>query len=483
MTTTRSFTLFFALATTTWLLACDDTVAAPDTSAIDPDAGDVQTDEDGQIIPSDPWAVGAETDDWKVLFNYRGRLPTTQDDNELWFMEPDGSGQRTLTDLAGLNSEDPPLSCNYGCIVSRDLKWIAIATGPPSADGFELKLGKFNADYEVAVFKGLTLTGIIDFKFAGDRIFYSQKGTCEGASCQYELYVVDLAVNVNNHSKFLDFPPSDLLEGSTYKGHFKVSEDGNDIVMLHTTIRSVAVYLWRDGTGLVKLDFICKYGTEADCTGTGSEYNDTDPVAISPDNRYIVFFTFSDRWQHARIYDTNNPDQVQLSIIASVPSGLYIEKVCDPGNLAEWQWQRIRADPVFTPDGEEIVFLTETNCTDDGMPPDKPRTNLRRVKLATLLSGKTLEEADVYNVTKSPKGNVTANKRVTAFTLAPDGATVVFSATPTYDQHGDLIGDGTARQRNDREVYRMRLDGENMSQLTNNLGYRAEAPKLVTPAQ
>src|SRR5690606_33633953 len=119
------------------------------------------------------------------------------------------------------------------------------------------------------------------------------------------------------------------------KGHFKVSDDGTNLVMLQTTIRSVAVYLWRDGTGLVQLDFICKYGTQGDCSGTGSEYTDLDPVAISPDNRWIVFFTFSDRWQRARVYDTDNPDHIKLSIIASVPSGVYIEHACDDGVLAD----------------------------------------------------------------------------------------------------------------------------------------------------
>ncbi|MFT7582697.1 MAG: hypothetical protein ACI9MR_004380, partial [Myxococcota bacterium] len=44
---------------------------------------------------------------------------------------------------------------------------------------------------------------------------------------------------------------------------------------------------------------------------------------------------------------------------------------------------------------------------------------------------------------------------------------------------GQPISDGQARQRNDREVYRLKLDGTNMIQLTNDLSFSAESPFVV----
>ena len=129
------------------------------------------------------------------------------------------------------------------------------------------------------------------------------------------------------------------------------------------------------------------------------------------------------------------------------------------------------------PDGTEVIFLTESDCpTSDASAcegedipclPKKARTNLRRIKLDTLLSEKTITQTDVLNVTGNPFGDVTDNRRVTGFDLSDDGSTIVFTATPSFTQNNSPIADGNARQRNDREVYRIKLDGSNMTQLSN----------------
>lgn len=435
---------------------------------------------DGEVAEVDPWIAPVEANDFRIIYSNRGRLPDNSDENELWLMDNDGENEQALTALAKLGELDPPLSCNFGCIVSPDLVWIVVVTGPPTAEGFTLKLGKFNTDGEVKLLKGGDLTGIIDFEFAGARMFYSQKDTCTGPSCIYKMSVVELQDDVNLEIPFLTFPPETELEGSTYKGHFKVSADGENMVMLNTTIRSVSVYLWRAGTGLVELDFLCKFGDKENCEGTGSEYADTDPVAIDATGRRIAFFTFADRWQRIRLYDTENPTQLKSSIVAEVPTGAYISNACQPGNLEDWQWQRVTGDPAFTPDGEEIVFLGVNTCPIDGSAPPKPQSNIYRVKVATVLSEKTLTEDDVFNITKHPKGDVTANRRPDAFSLSPDGATAVFVGTPSFDQNGNAIADGNARQRNDREVYRIRVDGTNVQQLTNDIEFSAESPQVLT---
>jgi hypothetical protein len=451
------------------------------------DSGD-GADKDDTVGPTGAWTAPDETNIWRILFNYRGRMPTNSSENDLWIMDAWGSGKESLTDLSGLKFEDPPLSCNYGCVISPDLSWLAVVTEAPTATGFTFELGQFNDKLEIKMLKFGSLTDVIDFKFAGSRLFYSKKTPCDAPSCQYDVYVIDLSVGAAS-TKILTYPTATELEHSTYKGHFKVSRDGTKVVLLNTTIRSVTVNMWADGVGLYELDYICKFGTKGNCAGTGSEYSDVDPVAISPDGRYVAFFTYSDRWQRARLYDTENPGIVRLAVLASVSSGSYLENACKSGNLAVWQWERVIGDPVFTPDGTEVVFLTQSDCpTSDPAAcegeetpclPKKPRTNIRRVKLETLLSEKTVTQSDIDNITGNPFGDVTDNRRVTGFTLSDDGATVVFTATPSFTQNNNPIGDGDARQRNDREVYRIRIDGTSLQQITNDLEWQAESPRVV----
>lgn len=434
-----------------------------------------------------PWGGPAETDNWRVMFNYRGRLPTNKSENDLWLMDPLGEEAASVTSLWKLENTDPPVSCNYGCVVSPNLDYIAVVTGPPTTDGFTFMIGRFNSQLEVQLFKGVTWSGIIDFKFADNKLYYTKKAQCIGPSCQYDFYRIDLPY-INDDVKILTYPTEGELEQSTYTGHFKVSPNGERLVMLNTTIRSVTVNMWREGLGLFELDFICKFGTKGNCSGTGSEYSDLDPVAISNDGRWVVFFTFSEQWQRLRLYDTDSPGTAILNIAASVASGSYIEGICDPGALLDWQWERAIGDPQFSPDDEEIFFVTTTACPlkgeggcaeDEYCPPKKARTNLRRIALDTLLKGQSLSEDDIFNVTQQPVGDITENKLITSFDMAGDGATLLFTATPRLDQSGKLIGDGTARQRNDREVYRIKLDGTNLQQLTNDLSYQAESVRAV----
>jgi hypothetical protein len=457
----------------------------------DPDAagdsgGPGDTSGDSEIVvPVDPWAAPIEANQWRALWGYRGRQPSNAGENELWIADSLALNKQSITDLSGLKGSD--LSCNYGCVVSPDLVWLGVVTGPPTSDGFTFAIGKFNSDLEVSLFKGVTWADKIDFKFAGTKLFYSEKASCVGPSCQFNIYRVDLATNVNQRDLIATYPPEADLEQSNYQGHFKVSPDGTKLILLNTTIRSVKVHMWKEGLGLVPLDFICELGSEGNCSGTGSQYSDVDPVAISPDGRWAVFFTFSDRWQRARLYDLDNPQVATLTTLASVAAGEFIEHACDPGVLQDWQWQRVIGDPAFTPDGQEVVFTVQTDCTiadttvcpSGPCKPAKPRTNLKRVKLATLLEDRDLVEADVFGITEHPFGDVAANRRVSSFALSPDGATVLFTATPDRDQSGKPIADSSSRHRNDRELFRVRLDGTNLQQLTNDLSWLAETARIA----
>ena len=486
----------------------DDTNGVDAGPAIDASMSDVIADSSSVDAGNSgqDWGSPAETGNWQIVHNYRGRVQGSNlGENDLWLLDANGSTKTKLTDLADLENvgtcvesgkdcnPDPevnqvtgcaeeeecrPLSCNYGCFISDDLKWLAIAAGPPTAEGFDFRIGQFTGNMDFKLIKNLVLSNKIDFQFVGDRLYYSEIAECVGASCQSLVSYIDLSTLATE--ELFTFPSGSDLEGSTFKGHFKASPNGERLILLNTTIRSVAVHMYKFGVGLIKLDFICKYGTEDNCEGTGSEYNDQDPVAISHDSRWAVFFTFSDRWQRARVYDLDNPGVLTLAVLASVPSGSYITRACEFGLLESWQWPRVIGDPKFTPDGSEIVFLTENDCpAPNGTHPKKALRNLMRVKLETLVSGKTLEETDVFSITNNPAGDIRDNVFVSGYDIAEDGATVVFTGSPSFDQSGEPLKDSSSRHRNDREVYRVRLDGTNRVQITNDPSWEAQSPHSV----
>jgi hypothetical protein len=502
----RCFTVLSLCTAFMW--ACgDDTGGNVDVSS-DSGSADLITDTSDvdSTNSSGDWDAPAESGSWQIVHNYRGRVQGSNlGENDLWLIDSNGTQKSKLTDLAGLENvgtcvdsgkecnpspevnqvtgceeeeECRALSCNYGCFISDDLKWLAIADGPPSAQGFDFRIGQFKSNMEFKLIKNLILADKIDFQFVGDRLYYSEIAECVGASCQYLVSYIDLSTLVTE--ELFTFPPGSDLEGSTFKGHFKASPNGERLILLNTTIRSVAVHMYKFGVGLIKLDFICKFGTEDNCEGTGSEYNDQDPVALSHDSRWAVFFTFSDRWQRARVYDLDNPGVITLAVLASVPSGSYISKACEFGVLEDWQWPRVIGDPKFTPDGSEIIFLTENDCpAPNGTHPKKSLRNIMRIKLDTLVSGKTIEESDVFSITENPMGDIKDNVFVSGYGVSPDGATVVFTGSPSFDQSGEPLKDSSSRHRNDREVYRVRLDGTNRIQMTNDPSWEAQSPHVV----
>ena len=100
--------------------------------------------------------------------------------------------------------------------------------------------------------------------------------------------------------------------------------------------------------------------------------------------------------------------------------------------------------------------------------------------ITAVKSTETQAACNVFNITENPFGDYTDNRRISGFGVSPDGATVVFAATPTFDQSQKKISDGSARQRNDSELYRSRLDGEGgFQQLSNDIAWSAESPRAI----
>ena len=234
------------------------------------------------------------------------------------------------------------------------------------------------------------------------------------------------------------FPPDsdpDWPKHSNYKGHFKASQDGSMLVILGTTIRSVRIYLWKSGN-LHEVDYICNQMVGGQCIGAGSEYTDTDPVAMSPDNTKLAAFTIAEKDLRLRLYDTETLQQKQLALFtvpAAVPKDTYLAGVCDGLAITgeSWRFKQVVGDPRFSPDSSSIYFIAHNDC---GMltPDAKPHTNILMMDVGSVGDGTAFEESDFINVTKNPKSDLPDNIVIESFSLSSSGKTVVLSATPRY---------------------------------------------------
>lgn len=453
----------------------DTTVDTTADTALDGSASDAA---DSSPDVSSPWVGPEETDAWRVTFTGNNRISPT-DEKVLWMWEPGQAGIIDIEDATGLGNLASPLNCTIGCLIARDLTSMAVRTAV-TGQGFATELGRLEPGLAYTPLAASSLEDVTDIHLVEGGIVHSEIASCMGASCQYLLTHTDLTSGLE--TPLVTYPSASEMALSTYQGHFVSGGDGSKVLMLNTTTTSSTVSLWAAGTGLVQLDFLCKFGTAGNCQGTGSEYSDQDPLALSPDGKYAVFFSFQNSNQEVRLYDLESPGTRYTTLLATVSEGAYLEKSCDFGSLKSWQWQRVVGTPRFTPDGKEVVFITETHCANpDGSIDKKPLRNIVRVKMETLLAGGVAVETDFFNVTKNPGGDVVANLVVTGMDVTPDGATIVFTASPKEGQLGPLSDTGF-RQLNDRELFRVRLDGTQLEQVTDDLGWLAESPQVVPAA-
>ena len=408
--------------------------------------------------------------DFRIAFTYQGRVQEFLGQSDLWLLDADGSEIRSLTDF--VKSGDPELTCHHSCILDDAMTWLAVADGPRSADGtFSFKMGRFNQAMEVSILKANPLTGVVDLHFAGAYLYYSKLHRSDGASQQFEIWRVSLERPAERDRLFV-FPPDEVLSGSIYRGRFSVNPDGAQLVLLNPTIRSQAVYAWRDGH-LDQLDYICPMMRSGVCVGTGSEYTDVDPVAISRDGRYVAAFVVAGRELRVRLYDLEDPGIVPYKDLVQVsPGAIYKTVVCD--EKEPWQFAYVTGKPHFTHDGTGIYYIGRSDCGGE-----KPETDVLRVDVARILEPRALEEADIVNLTQIPKTGGPEHIEITSLDLSPDGTVLVFAGTPSYQDNGEPIVAGSSRHRNDVEVWIQGVDGSGLTQLSNDKKWLAVAPKAL----
>ena len=268
----------------------------------------------------------------------------------------------------------------------------------------------------------------------------------------------------------------DIVKDTTYGGHFQVSDDGQTIVILAPTIRSVKVYAWRDGN-LSKLDYICEHPNGDQCSGTGSQYHDTDKVAIGPDGKTIVLFTIVDRFLRARKYTIGSEAATTFSNLVEVPAGNYLQQACSVIKKSGWQHVEVRGTPFFSADGQYVYHLGVSHCSD--APTDKDFTDIMALRVDRI--GAPVGQGDWLNLTKNPRDSSTKNRKIFSFTMSPLRQVFLISATATEDQAGEPIKDGTSRELKDSELYTLTVGDTEWHAVTNELTFDALLPEAVVP--
>jgi len=383
---------------------------------------------------------------------------------------------------------DAGYSCNFGCSISPNLHYVALALAAPTASGYSYALGLLSGETQdlVYIFKKFgVLEKVTDLHFAADYLYYSTPVACGGTGvCQYDIHrrgplsgaSEDIVV-----TKMVPDNDPDLKSDTTYKGHFQVSEDGSTLVFLTTTIRSVKVYAWREGN-VSKLDYICEHPLGADtCVGQGSQYHDNDRVGISPDGKIVILFTIVDNNLRVRRYNVGSEVANTFSNLVSVPNGQeYLAGVCKVLDPSKPQLAEVKQQPQFSADGKLLYFLAYAVCPKGSL--NKPWTDIMALPVDKI--GGPIVDSDWINFTNNPRDNNPANKRIFDFALSPSKQALVLSATASIQQSGAAIPEATPpadRSLKDSEIYVLPLGDTKWQSVTNQLSYDAFTPMTVVP--
>lgn len=441
-------------------------------------------------------------EDFVIPFVYRGMVPGENlDKSDLYLVDSQGRNPMApqvekpvlLTTFAldpeacqlvlekkpdGTPLTTAPCSCNLGCVVDDSLTWIAVTVEKPSQTGFAFQVGKFNAQLEVQMVKGAIFKNIVDVAFAGDYLYFSQVSYCQDPGCQFIVFRYDLSYIDQPDSLFL-LPPDDDLDYKNGQhitdGHFVASRDGSTLAFISPTIRSSRVYVWRDEQ-LKELDYICP-GEMQDghCTGTGSEFSDVDPVALTPSgDRMAYIVQIKDRLE-LRKYDTDS-GKLETLVLMDTEGKDYNSVSCEQISQSAWKFNDV-ASAQFTKDASRLLFLARSHCTLT----QKPFTDVLSLDSATLGEG-TVTADDLHNITLNQRNNGLLNTVIEGFALSPQEKAIVYMANPVYGEDKlTPLPENSANAKQSRELWVVPSAGGTKTQITFNSKFSATWVATVPP--
>ncbi len=444
---------------------------------------DITTPDVAPDVP-DTGPIEINPDDFKILYTYQERFESCDNDPEtdpliresdLHIIWPDGTHKTTVTSLS-LKSEGR--TCEFGCFTDRNMSWIAIADSVNSTGTFDFVLGKFDHLLEAKVIKGFELEEVVDFEFGGGYFFITKlagQDVSGPGGRFYSLTRVELA-NTDVQPLLPAFPAEQDRPNSTYQGHFSADVSGEHLVLLNPTIGSQQVFHWSQQSLLEELDKICPNEFEGVCATSGSQYSDTDAVAIDPNGETVIGVFQNDDSLGIYKYDLIHHQKYFNNLLA-VPAGTTFEASACFNTTETFSWVTVR-QAQMSPDGSEVLLLVANDCPSKL----KEETDIIAIPIDAIGDGTPLDASDIRNITNNPKGERVDNIIIDRFDLSPDGNVIVFSGSPMYDVDNiSILGNTDLRTKQDRELYVMTVDGLITEQLTNDMCYKALGPLAVTP--
>jgi hypothetical protein len=434
------------------------------------------------------------TEDFRVVYGYQGRIagPTgNSGQHDLRIADPrdaDPANDLPLTKPA-LAALDPDLTCSLGCFVDRGLRWLAVVTGPVTrgSSAYTVRVARLGADLSADWTVVPPIDGARHVEMSSDAIWWtSPQPDCQAdrgpPSTCYAVRKIEFATPTVVKT-LTSFPGPDALAGSQYQGWFTLGEDGASVILLNPTNVSETVYVWRDGKLSKVGDPICAApdpgGVPGKCGtgGTGSQFKDNHPAALSADGRHLVYALLVENTELRLYHDDLVTGSRTYSVLLAVANG-YTVNACY--NIADWQYKDVLPPIRFSPDGEEVILIGSSDC---GPNKDKPWTNLVRLALGRIGTGEKLTADDLGLITDHPKGAVAKCVTISSFDLSPTGEFLTFLGTPTLESDGKTaIKDTDVRGRSSAEVYVTRTDGAAIPvQVTNSLEWKATSV-LAVPA-
>lgn len=449
------------------------------------------------------------TEDFWVVYGHRYRLPGADESkNDLVLTSWKNPAALTNAGLFGIgvdprDAKKPApnltqlafkgagafkdIGCRFGCVFSKDLKYIAISTGQPGVDGRTFQLATVDEQLKVIVGKFGKIEKIAHLEFAGPYLFYSTPDLCSGTGkCQYAIHRWGPLGEPDSKDEVIvaRMAPDDDVDvkdqDTTYNGYFRASAKGNTLTFLTTTIRSVKLWAWHqnaEGAASTSLlDYVCANPNGDSCVGTGSEYHDDDPIAISADGKSVVFFAIVDRWLRARKYELGSEKASVFTDMVEVPSGgAYLQTYCK--TLQPWQYGQVKGQPEFSADGSTVYFLGYSDCPKGGT--QKKWTNIMALPVARI--GSKFTQDDWVGITHNARTDLPSNIVISSFMLSPERQVIVASGTTSIGQTGSPLVDGDQRARLDTELYSLIIGDDHMTQITNEAAWATDAPESVLP--
>ncbi|MCA9519626.1 MAG: hypothetical protein KC609_01575 [Myxococcales bacterium] len=338
------------------------------------------------------------------------------------------------------------LDCANGCDVAPSLKALVQVTSA-GVDGSTLKLYGLN---QLVPANGVEVsTKALSWRFDDIALYVMER-----ANDTFELYQI-LFDNPGKRALVGTFAPKEGID--SYQGTFLVR--ANHVVLLHVSLGGAELYhldMTNLGDGFQKLE-----PTIGNSQGTGSQFTEKEPFAISPDGKEVVFFSRGDNEFKIWLWSLSggNPKNITLS-----------ESQLDAcGSSSKLYYIANKA--IFSPDSQQIYFsmtsqdsvsVTEScsgylddqfKCISNAQ--TKPETDI-------LVIDRTLNPASLRNVTQNAKNDGTTNRVIDDFVVSPQGHHLVFIASPE-------IG-GNCRSHNDREIWRISVDGSEIEMLSDDSG-------------